>query len=65
MRPAIPDERARNWVVDYSAARMRAIKWLGDRYLLARPINVRTTAWRPASRGAFEAISLPDRYAGS
>jgi hypothetical protein len=49
MRTAIPDERARNWVVDYSAARMRAIKWLGDRYLLAKPINARTDAWRPAS----------------
>jgi hypothetical protein len=49
MRRAIADERARSWVVDYSAARTRAIKWLGDRYLLARPINARTTAWRPAS----------------
>lgn len=27
------------WVVDYSVARAHAIKWLGDRYLLARPIN--------------------------
>jgi len=27
------------WVVDYSEARAHAIKWLGDRYLLARPIN--------------------------
>ena len=26
-------------VVDYSAAREQAIRWLGDRYLLARPIN--------------------------
>lgn len=26
-------------VVDYSAARARAIRWLGERYLLARPIN--------------------------
>lgn len=25
--------------VDYSAAREKAIEWLGDRYLLARPIN--------------------------
>ncbi len=25
--------------VDYSAARAQAIKWLGDRYLLAKPIN--------------------------
>jgi hypothetical protein len=27
------------WIVDYSAARARAIQWLGDRYLLAMPIN--------------------------
>ena len=39
-------ERARVWVVDYSAARERAIKWLGDRYLLARPINLSDSAWR-------------------
>jgi hypothetical protein len=26
-------------IVDYSAARAKAIEWLGDRYLLARPIN--------------------------
>jgi hypothetical protein len=26
-------------IVDYSAARAHAIRWLGDRYLLARPIN--------------------------
>ncbi|MGH8305991.1 MAG: hypothetical protein ACRETG_10320 [Steroidobacteraceae bacterium] len=32
-------EQARGWAVDYSAARDRAIRWLGDRYLLARPIN--------------------------
>jgi hypothetical protein len=28
-------------VIDYSAARAEAIKWLGDRYLLAKPINRR------------------------
>jgi hypothetical protein len=32
-----------SWVVDYSAARAKAIEWLGDRYLLAKPIN-RTSA---------------------
>jgi hypothetical protein len=31
--------RAQPPIVDYSAARERAIKWLGDRYLLAKPIN--------------------------
>jgi hypothetical protein len=39
MRNTTAAERAQAWVVDYSAARMRAIRWLGDRYLLARPIN--------------------------
>jgi hypothetical protein len=34
------------WVVDYSAARARAIRWLGDRYLLAKPINRKRSAWR-------------------
>jgi hypothetical protein len=32
-------ERAHAPTVDYSEARERAIKWLGDRYLLAKPIN--------------------------
>jgi hypothetical protein len=27
-------------LTDYSAAVARAIAWLGDRYLLARPVNV-------------------------
>jgi len=30
-------------VVDYSAARAKAIAWLGDRYLLAKPINRKTS----------------------
>src|SRR5579872_4635159 len=35
------ERRARvdTWIADYDAARARAIRWLGDRYLLARPIN--------------------------
>jgi hypothetical protein len=37
------NERAQTWVVDYSAARARAIKWLGDRYLLAKPVNAQRT----------------------
>ena len=50
MRHSTISEAARTWVVDYSAARARAIEWLGDRYLLAKPINAgeyarrRTTA---------------------
>ena len=30
-------------VVDYSAARAKAIEWLGDRYLLAKPVNRKTS----------------------
>jgi hypothetical protein len=33
-------------VVDYSAARAAAIRRLGDRYLLAKPINRRHDSWR-------------------
>jgi hypothetical protein len=33
-------------VADYSAARAQAIKWLGDRYLLAKPINAERSPWR-------------------
>jgi hypothetical protein len=39
MRWTNDGEKWRAWLVDYSAARARAIEWLGDRYLLARPIN--------------------------
>lgn len=50
-------EGAQTWIVDYSAARARAIKWLGDRYLLARPINVSESAWRNGSR-SFDSAPL-------
>jgi hypothetical protein len=36
-------EKWRAWLVDYSAARARAIDWLGDDYLLATPIRRRPT----------------------
>jgi hypothetical protein len=39
MRQTANADRAGGWVVDYSAARAKAIEWLGDRYLLAKPIN--------------------------
>jgi hypothetical protein len=39
-------QKAATWVIDYSAARDRAIRWLGDRYLLATP--VRRTVSLPA-----------------
>ena len=44
-------DRAAALIVDYSAARERAIKWLGDRYLLAKPIN--------ADRRSKPSASLP------
>ena len=45
MKSTTVNERAQAWVVDYSAARTRAIRWLGERYLLATPINARIHAW--------------------
>lgn len=46
MKNPTVSEKAQAWVVDYSAARMRAIRWLGDRYLLANPINAGDRARR-------------------
>lgn len=39
MRESDSTERASSRVVDYSAARVKAIEWLGDRYLLVKPVN--------------------------
>lgn len=44
MRQSTNAAHGQPWVVDYSAARARAIEWLGDRYLLAKPINRRSAA---------------------
>ena len=49
MRHSDISEKTRSWVVDYSAARAKAIEWLGDRYLLAVPVNR-----IPSSRGRGE-----------
>jgi len=46
MKHTTSSERAAVPIVDYSEARERAIKWLGDRYLLAKPINA---DWRKAA----------------
>jgi len=49
--------QAATWVVDYSEARAHAIRWLGDRYLLARPINGRSWA-RPVTPGISSPLNL-------
>ena len=57
MRHIDSTERARTWVVDYSAARARAIEWLGDRYLLAKPVNRRSAASGTEGRRLAPAIA--------
>ncbi len=52
-------EKAREWVVDYSAARAKAIEWLGDRYLLARPIKRKS-----AGESFGMANQPPQRHSG-
>jgi hypothetical protein len=51
-------EQASTWVVDYSEARAHAIRWLGDRYLLARPINGSRYAARPVTPGIFSPLAV-------
>jgi hypothetical protein len=46
-----------HWEYDYSAAMANAVAWLGDRYLVAKPINA-TRADRP---GAIRASIFRDR----
>jgi len=57
-------QKAATWVVDYSAARDRAIRWLGDRYLLATPMR-RTASLRATPphtrRTASAGIGWTDR----
>jgi hypothetical protein len=57
MRHTDSAERAQSWVVDYSAARAKAIEWLGDRYLLAKPIN-RTLAASRVKAGQRPTTSI-------
>lgn len=42
----------RDWIVDYSQARERAIRWLGDRYLLAREVKRLPHVDKPARLAA-------------
>lgn len=57
MRQTDSAQRARTWIVDYSAARAKAIEWLGDRYLLAKPIN-RLAARRRVEGSARRATTI-------
>jgi hypothetical protein len=52
-------KKADAWVVDYDAARARAIRWLGDRYLLAKPINRRAQGGPAGHRWALEPHRQP------
>ena len=65
MKPTMTGERVRSWIVDYSAARARAIEWLGHRYLLARPINAREPAVRKAPVARAIALQLGPTAASS
>jgi hypothetical protein len=56
MRSNGHDERIRSWIVDYSGARTKAIEWLGDRYLLAKPINRNTAPVRSSAARAPAAV---------
>jgi hypothetical protein len=58
MKPRSHAQEVETWVVDYSAARARAIKWLGDRYLLAKPINVSESALRQTTRALLHSAAV-------
>lgn len=44
--------------VDYSAARAQAIRWLGDRYLLAKPINGNHYTWRKVPPASLQSMPI-------
>jgi hypothetical protein len=50
--------------VDYSVARAQAISWLGDRYLLARPINAKHHTGGKISPAVCQSARINDVYAG-
>jgi hypothetical protein len=52
-------EKWRAWLVDYTAPRARAIQSLGERYLLARPINRRPVDGPMTSDPGFGMKTLP------
>ena len=48
------------WVVDDRVARAHAIRWLGDRYLLASPIKASREGPRPPAPGILMPPDSPD-----
>jgi hypothetical protein len=56
-------EKAQSWVVDYGAARARAIEWLGDRYLLAKPVNAAESGWRKPPQRLLHTSAVASRSA--
>lgn len=56
MQIRIIDELPREWLVDYGPARERAIRWLGDNYLLARAMR---RPWLHAPLVGAKAVSGP------
>jgi hypothetical protein len=49
-------------VYDYSASVAKAVEWLGDRYLLAKPINMRFLARQVPVSMPFACSELLDRF---
>src|SRR5208283_7612 len=58
MFKAIKSTLPRELLTDYSAARAKAIEWLGERYLLAKPINQRLVPVDEHSAGELTAKIL-------
>lgn len=46
------DPTLRSPAPNYSAAVARAVEWLGDRYLLAKPININARHYRQSATTA-------------
>ncbi len=44
-------------VANYSSAIARAVDWLGDRYLLAKPINAQPTRATPAANMSGQKVA--------
>ncbi|HEX5458960.1 MAG TPA: hypothetical protein VFX20_03230 [Steroidobacteraceae bacterium] len=61
MRRIDTAERARSWIVDYSIPRAKAIEWLGDRYLLAKPVNRLFTTAQPKDHQRLTGSNEPRR----